>query len=80
MIPVTAAWRARVVRALGPGLSDTEVQRMVQEAEVHAEEDRARREAIGLINDAESMTFQAENVLTMDAGGRVAYRDLSGTT
>jgi molecular chaperone DnaK len=46
------------------GLTDAEVQRMVQEAEAHAEEDRKRREAISLINDAESMVYQAENVLT----------------
>jgi molecular chaperone DnaK len=45
------------------GLSESEVQRMVQEAESHAEEDRKRREAISLLNDAESMTYQAENVL-----------------
>jgi molecular chaperone DnaK len=45
------------------GLSETEVQRMVQEAESHAEEDRKRREAISLINDAESMVYQADNVL-----------------
>ncbi|MEA2532049.1 MAG: molecular chaperone DnaK [Thermomicrobiales bacterium] len=45
------------------GLTDSEVQRMVQEAEAHAEEDRKRREAISLLNDAESMVYQAENVL-----------------
>src|SRR5215216_916580 len=45
------------------GLTDSEVQRMVQEAEAHAEDDRKRREAISLINDAESMVYQAENVL-----------------
>jgi len=46
------------------GLSDSEVSRMVQEAEEHAEEDRQRREAISLRNDAESMVFQAEKTLT----------------
>ena len=46
------------------GLSDSEVERMVQEAEEHAEEDRKRREAISLRNDAESMVFQAEKTLT----------------
>src|ERR687896_240414 len=46
------------------GLSDSEVQRMVREAEENAESDRKRREAIGLINDAESMTFQAEKTLS----------------
>ncbi len=45
------------------GLSDSEVSRMVQEAEEHAEEDRQRREAISLRNDAESMMFQAEKTL-----------------
>jgi molecular chaperone DnaK len=45
------------------GLSEAEVQRMVQEAETHAEEDRQRREAISLRNDAEAMTLQAENTL-----------------
>ncbi len=45
------------------GLSESEVQRMVQEAEENAEEDRRRRDAISLRNDAESMTLQAENTL-----------------
>jgi molecular chaperone DnaK len=45
------------------GLSDSEVDRMVHEAEEHAEEDRKRREAISLRNDAESMVFQAEKTL-----------------
>ena len=45
------------------GLSEAEVQRMVQEAEANAEEDRQRREAISLRNDAEAMVFQAENTL-----------------
>ncbi len=45
------------------GLSETEVQRMVQEAEAHADEDKTRREAIELQNTAESMVFQAEQTL-----------------
>lgn len=45
------------------GLSESDVQRMVQEAETHAEEDKLRREAISLRNDAESMSHQAENTL-----------------
>lgn len=53
------------------GLTDAEVQRMVQEAESHAEEDRKRREAISLINDAESMVYQAENVLK-EHGDKIA--------
>jgi molecular chaperone DnaK len=52
------------------GLSESEVQRMVQEAEANAEEDRQRREAISLRNDAEAMTLQAENLLR-DHGDRI---------
>jgi molecular chaperone DnaK len=52
------------------GLSETEVQRMVREAEENAEEDRKRREAISLVNDAESMTFQAEKTLS-EYGDRI---------
>ena len=45
------------------GLSEEEVQRMVREAEEHAEEDRSRREAIELRNQAEAMVYQAERTL-----------------
>ncbi len=45
------------------GLSNDEVERMVKEAESHAEDDRKRREAIDLRNQAESFVFQAENTL-----------------
>ncbi len=53
------------------GLSENEVERMVQEAESHAEEDRQRREAISLRNDAEGMVFQAEKTLA-DFGDRIS--------
>ena len=46
------------------GLSEDEVQRMVKDAESHADEDRARRESIQLRNDSEAMTYQADSVLT----------------
>jgi molecular chaperone DnaK len=46
------------------GLSEDEVQRMVQEAEAHAAEDQKRREAIQVRNDAESFMFQAEKTLS----------------
>jgi molecular chaperone DnaK len=52
------------------GLSEAEVQRMVQEAEANAEEDRKRREAISLRNDAEAMVLQADNLLR-DHGDRI---------
>ncbi|MBA2276806.1 MAG: molecular chaperone DnaK [Chloroflexia bacterium] len=53
------------------GLSESEVRRMVDEAETHAEEDRARREGIQTRNDAESMVFQAEQTLN-EYGERIS--------
>jgi molecular chaperone DnaK len=43
---------------------------MVQEAESHAEEDKARREAIELRNLSESMVYQAERTLS-DYGDKI---------
>ena len=52
------------------GLSNDEVERMVQEAESHAEEDKKRREAIDIRNQAESFVFQAEKTLE-DYGDKI---------
>ena len=52
------------------GLSNEEVERMVQEAESHAEEDKQRREAIDTRNQAESFVFQAEKTLE-DYGDKI---------
>jgi len=53
----------KVTITASSGLSEAEIQKMVQEAELHAEEDRKRRETIELRNQADSMAFQAEKVL-----------------
>jgi molecular chaperone DnaK len=53
----------KITIAGSSGLSDDEVNRMVREAEAHADEDRARRESISVRNDAESNVYQAEQVL-----------------
>mgnify|MGYP000029326195 CR=1 FL=1 len=45
------------------GLSETEIQRMVKEAELHAAEDTKRKEAVEINNHAESAIFSAEKVL-----------------
>jgi molecular chaperone DnaK len=52
------------------GLNENEIQRMVNEAEEHAEEDRKRREVVQLRNDSESIIFQAEKTLT-EYGDRI---------
>ncbi len=51
-------------------LSKDDVTRMVNEAESHAAEDKARRERIELKNQADSMAFQAEKTL-QDLGDKV---------
>ncbi|MBO9405069.1 MAG: molecular chaperone DnaK, partial [Thermomicrobium sp.] len=45
------------------GLTEEEIQRMIREAEEHAEEDRRKREAIELRNQAEALLYQAEKTL-----------------
>ncbi len=46
------------------GLSDAEIQRMKAEAEANAEADKAEKERIDKINQADSMIFQTEKQLT----------------
>ncbi|MDQ6673526.1 MAG: molecular chaperone DnaK [Chloroflexota bacterium] len=53
----------RIIIQASSGLSDAEIQRMVKDAEAHAEEDRRRREEIELRNQADSAHYQAEKVL-----------------
>ena len=52
------------------GLSEDEVKRMVTEAEQHAAEDAKRRESIEIRNGAESLQFQAEQLLK-DNGDKI---------
>jgi molecular chaperone DnaK len=47
----------------GSGLSDTEVERMVKDAEAHADEDRRQRELVEARNTAENAAYQAEKQL-----------------
>jgi molecular chaperone DnaK len=51
-------------------LQKEEVERMVKEAEAHAEEDRQRAETVETRNRAESLAYQAEKALA-DAGDKV---------
>src|SRR2546421_1824191 len=44
----------------GSGLSKEEIDRMIKDAEAHAEEDRARREEADVRNQAESLVYQTE--------------------
>ncbi len=56
------------------GLSDEEVEKMVKEAEAHAEEDRKRKELIEARNQAESLIHSTEKTLK-DLGEKVSEDD-----
>ncbi len=52
------------------GLSESEIQRMVREAEQHAEEDRRRREEAEIKNRADNLAYSAERLLR-ESGDRL---------
>lgn len=45
------------------GLSENEISQMVKDAETHSDEDRKKREAIDLRNQADSLVYQTEKLL-----------------
>ena len=51
----------------GSALSKDDINRMVKDAEAHADEDRKRREAVDLRNEADSLVFRTEKLLTENA-------------
>jgi molecular chaperone DnaK len=56
------------------GLSDDDVERMVQEAEQHAEEDKSKREMIDVHNSADSLLHSTEKNLS-EYGDKVPEED-----
>ncbi len=51
----------------GSALAKDDIDRMVREAESHAEEDRKRREAVEMRNEADNLVFRTEKLLTENA-------------
>jgi molecular chaperone DnaK len=47
----------------GSGLSQDDIERMIKDAEAHAEEDRKRREEATARNDAEALVYQTEKFI-----------------
>lgn len=45
------------------GLNENDIQRMLKDAELHAEEDKKRKEEVELHNEAEALVFRAEKSL-----------------
>ena len=60
----------KIVIKAGSGLSDEEIEKMVQDAETHAEEDRKAREIVDARNNAEAMTHTVRKTLS-EAGEKV---------
>jgi chaperone protein DnaK len=62
-----------VIQSSG-GLSDDEIERMVQEAEKNADADKEKRELIDIKNDADSTVYQTEKQLT-EHGDKLSPED-----
>jgi molecular chaperone DnaK len=60
----------KIVIKASSGLSDEEIERMVEESEAHAEEDRRRREEVETRNQADNLAYQTERSLR-DLGDKV---------
>ena len=60
---VATGRRQQVTITASSGLSKQEVERLVREAEAHAEEDRRRREEIETRNELDSLVYSAERTL-----------------
>jgi molecular chaperone DnaK len=58
------------------GLSDADIDRMVKEAESHAEEDKKRRELVEMRNQGEALVHSTEKMLK-DFGDKVSTADKS---
>ncbi|MBM7868007.1 molecular chaperone DnaK [Heliobacterium gestii] len=56
------------------GLSKDDIEKMVKDAELHAEEDRKRQEEVEIRNQADSMVYQAEKTVK-DLGDKVEAAD-----
>ena len=56
------------------GLSDTDIEKMVDEAKVHAEEDKSKKEAVETRNQADSMVYSTEKSLK-EHGDKLDVKD-----
>jgi molecular chaperone DnaK len=65
----------KVTITASSGLSDEEIEKMRQDAEVHAEEDKKKKELIEIRNDADNMIYTSEKTLK-DAEGKAKPEDV----
>ncbi len=69
----------RIVIKASSGLSETEIKRMVADAESHAEEDKKFRELVGARNKADATVHTVEKALA-DAGDKVSETEKKAAT
>ena len=64
----------KITIAASSNLSDADINRAMEDAEKYAEEDRIRKEAVDVKNEADSLIFQTEKLIT-DQGENVSEED-----
>ncbi|MFA6603309.1 MAG: molecular chaperone DnaK [Patescibacteria group bacterium] len=64
----------KIVITASTGLSKDEIERMKKEAELHAEEDKAKKELVELKNNAETMIYTTEKMLK-EYGAKIPEAD-----
>jgi molecular chaperone DnaK len=69
----------RIVIKASSGLSESEIKRMVGDAEAHAEEDKKFRELVGARNKADATVHTVEKALK-DAGDKVSEEERKAAT
>ncbi|MGZ0052866.1 molecular chaperone DnaK [Brevibacillus gelatini] len=65
----------RITITSNSGLSDEEIERMVKEAELNAEEDKKRKEQVEIRNEADQLVFTTEKTLK-DVDGKVDQAEI----
>jgi molecular chaperone DnaK len=65
---------ANITITASTNLSDAEIEKAVKEAEMYAEDDRKRKEAIEVKNNADQISYQTEKTLT-ELGDKVSAED-----
>jgi len=64
----------KITIAASSNLSDDDIDRAVKDAEQYAEQDRVRKEAVDAKNEADSLVFQTEKLIT-DMGDKLSDED-----
>ncbi|MBU0722140.1 molecular chaperone DnaK [Patescibacteria group bacterium] len=64
----------KIVITASSGLSKEEIEKMKKEAELHADEDKKKREQIEIKNQAEAVIFQTEKLIK-DSGDKIKPED-----